>query len=75
MESDQNSNVNIYKFRSKYAFKKRLLFIERYPFAFAGPILQAIDQFTDKLLLSELHQYYYEGYTHVIIYLFKDVQK
>lgn len=75
MASAQNSNVNIDKFRSKYAFKKRLLFMEKYPFAFAGPILQAMDQFKDKFIRSELDSYYHKGFTHVIIYLTKDVQK
>ena len=75
MASAQNSNVNIDKFRSKYAFKKKLLFAEKYPLAFAGPILQAIDQFKDKLIRSELDLYYNKGFTHVIIYLKENVQK
>lgn len=75
MANSQNSNVNIDKFRSKYAFKKRLLSAEKYPFAFAGPILQAIDQFKDKLIRSELDLYYNKGFTHVIIYLKENVQK
>lgn len=75
MASTQNSKVKIEKFRSKYAFKKRLLFAEKYPFAFAGPILQAIDQFKGKLIRSELDSYYHKGFTHVIIYLMEDVQK
>ena len=75
MASSQNSNVNIEKFRSKYAFKKKLLFAEKYPLAFAGPILQAIDQFKDKLIRSELDLYYNKGFTHVIIYLKENVQK
>ena len=75
MANTQNQKSKVEKFRGKYAFKRRLLYIQHIPFIFAGPILQAIDQFTDKLLLAELHQYYHEGYTHVIIYLSKDVQK
>ena len=75
MANTQNQKLKVEKYRGKYAYKKRLLYIQDTPFIFAGPILQAIDQFTDKLLLSELHQYYHEGYTHVIIYSFKDVQK
>lgn len=75
MANTQNQESKIEKFRGKYAFKRRLLYVQHIPFIFAGPILQAIDQFIDKLLLAELHKYYHEGYTHIIIYSFKDVQK
>ena len=75
MANTQNQELRVEKYRGKYAYKRRLLYIQHIPFIFAGPILQAIDKSTDKSLLSELHQYYHEGYTHVIIYSFKDVQK
>ena len=75
MANTQNQKLKVEKYRGKYAYKKRLLYIQDTPFIFAGPILQAIDKFADKYLSSELHQYYQEGYTHVIIYFFKDVQE
>lgn len=75
MANTQNQELKVEKYRGKYAYKRRLLYIQQIPFIFAGPILQAIDKFADKYLSSELHQYYREGYTHVIIYSFKDVQK
>lgn len=73
MANTQNQKLKVEKFRGKYAFKRRLLYAQDTPFIFAGPILQAIDQFTDKLLLAKLHQYYHGDYTHVIIYFSKDV--
>lgn len=75
MANTQDQKLKVEKYMGKYAYKRRLLYIQHTSFIFAGPILQAIDQFTDKLLSSKLHQYYHEGYTHVIIYPFKDVQK
>lgn len=75
MANTQNQELKVEKYRGKYAYKRRLLYIQHIPFIFAGPILQAIDKFSDKYLSPELHQYYQEGYTHVIIYFFKDVQE
>lgn len=65
----QNQKLKVEKFRGKYPFKRGLHLAGDY--SFAGPILQAIDRFrfTNNLLLSKLNEYYYQGYSHVIIYL------
>lgn len=64
----QNQKLKVEKFRGKYPFKRGLHLARDY--SFAGPILQAIDRFTNNnLLLSKLNAYYYQGYSHVIIYL------
>ena len=66
----QNQKLKVEKFRGKYPFKIGLHLAGDY--SFAGPILQAIDRFrftNNNLLLSKLNAYYYQGYSHVIIYL------
>lgn len=66
----QNQKLKVEKFRGKYPFKRGLHVAGDY--SFAGPILQAIDRFrftNNNLLLSKLNTYYYQGYSHVIIYL------
>ena len=66
----QNQKLKVEKFRGKYHFKRGLHLAGDY--SFAGPILQAIDRFrftNNNLLLSKLNEYYYQGYSHVIIYL------
>lgn len=68
----QNQKLKVEKFRGKYPFKRGLHLAGDY--SFAGPILQAIDRFrfrftNNNLLLSKLNEYYYQGYSHVIIYL------
>lgn len=67
----QNQKLKVEKFRGKYPFKRGLHVAGDY--SFAGPILQAIDRFrftnNNNLLLSKLNAYYYQGYSHVIIYL------
>ncbi len=66
----QNQKLKVEKFRGKYPFKRGLHLAGDY--SFAGPILQAIDRFgftNNNLLLSKLNAYYYQGYSHVIIYL------
>lgn len=66
----QNQKLKVEKFRGKYPFKRGLHLAGDY--SFAGPILQAIDRFrftNNNLLLSELNADYYQGYSHVIIYL------
>ena len=71
----QNQKLKVEKFRGKYPFKRGLHLAGDY--SFAGPILQAIDRFrftNNNLLLSKLNEYYYQGYSHVIIYLQEDVQ-
>ena len=65
----QNQKLKVEKF-SKYPFKRGLHVAGDY--SFAGPILQAIDRFrftNNNILLSKLNAYYYQGYSHVIIYL------
>lgn len=73
MADIQSTKVKIEKFRSKYAFKKRLLFFEKSKSAFAGLTLQAIDQFKGNKIIHKLESYYDQGFTHVIIYLTEDV--
>lgn len=69
----QNQKLKVEKFRGKYPFKRGLHVAGDY--SFAGPILQAIDRFTNNnLLISKLNMYYHQGYSHVIIYLQEDVQ-
>lgn len=66
----QNQKLKVEKFRGKYPFKRGLHLAGDY--SFTGPILQAIDRFrftNNNLLLSKLNAYYYQGYSHVIIYL------
>lgn len=66
----QTQKLKVEKFRGKYPFKRGLHLAGDY--SFAGPILQAIDRFrftNNNLLLSKLNEYYYQGYSHVIIYL------
>lgn len=67
----QNQKLKVEKFRGKYPFKRGLHLAGDY--SFAGPILQAIDRFrftnNNNPLLSKLNAYYYQGYSHVIIYL------
>lgn len=66
----QNQKLKVEKFRGKYPFKRGLHVAGDY--SFAGPILQAIDRFrftNNNPLLSKLNAYYYQGYSHVIIYL------
>lgn len=66
----QNQKLKVEKFRGKYPFKRGLHLAGDY--SFAGPILQAIDRFrftNNNILLSKLNQDYYQGYSHVIIYL------
>ena len=66
----QNQKLKVEKFRGKYPVKRGLHLAGDY--SFAGPILQAIDRFrftNNNLLLSKLNAYYYQGYSHVIIYL------
>lgn len=66
----QNQKLKVEKFRGKYPFKRGLHLAGDY--SFAGPILQAIDRFrftNNNLLLLKLNAYYYQGYSHVIIYL------
>lgn len=67
----QNQKLKVEKFRGKYPFKRGLHLAGDY--SFAGPILQAIDRFrftnNNNILLSKLNAYYYQGYSHVIIYL------
>lgn len=66
----QNQKLKVEKFRGKYPFKRGLHLAGDY--SFAGPILQAIDRFrftNNKILFSKLNTYYYQGYSHVIIYL------
>ena len=66
----QNQKLKVEKFRGKYPFKRGLHLAGDY--SFAGPILQAIDRFrftNNNLLLSKLNADYYQGYSHVIIYL------